>query len=154
MPPRNSTPRGQTASEKEQSRGKGVPTSSTKQASQSSTVRVIEEMRREAKTTISTCTKNEVFLPESWSVLNRWGHQPAWHPLDDHNPRLLRLLLQGAAEFTRLRKDLCITLDDMECAVEFFSSLSALKVGGQDALVCQKRFPMEWGLIKRYAQVG
>jgi hypothetical protein len=57
--------------EKEQSRGKGIPTSSTKQASQSSTVRVIEEMGREAKTTISTCTKNEVFLPESWSVLNR-----------------------------------------------------------------------------------
>ena len=57
--------------EKEQSRGKGIPTSSSKQARQSSTVRVIEEMGREAKTTISTCTKNEVFLPESWSVLNR-----------------------------------------------------------------------------------
>jgi hypothetical protein len=42
----------------------------------------------------------------------------------------------------------------VEGAVEFFSSLSALKVEGHDAIVCQKRFPMEWGLIKRYAQVG
>jgi hypothetical protein len=54
-----------------QSRGKEIPTSSSKQARQSSTVRVIEEMGRELKTTISTCTRNEVFLPESWSVLNR-----------------------------------------------------------------------------------
>ena len=58
-----------------QSRGEEIPTSFSKQARQSSTVKVIEEMGKELKTTISTCTKpgtkNEVFLPESWSVLNR-----------------------------------------------------------------------------------
>ena len=116
MPPRNSTPRGQTASEKEQP-GDGVkesqpsmevmgeasvklkpsasrvsrkdlPNRSYKQpikmARQKST-RVSTKLRppsgkekeqsrgkgRELKTMISTCTKNEVFLPESWSVLNR-----------------------------------------------------------------------------------
>ena len=37
--------------------------------------KAIEEMGKELKTTINTCTKpgtkNEVFLPEGWSVLNR-----------------------------------------------------------------------------------
>ena len=37
--------------------------------------KVIEEMGRELQIMINTCTepgtKNEVFLPESWSVLNR-----------------------------------------------------------------------------------
>ena len=62
--------------------------------------------------------------------------------------------MQGAAKFTRLRRDLCINFDDVEHAVDFFSCLSALQVEGRDAVFCQKRFPMEWGLIKRYAQVG
>ena len=82
MPTRVSTPcrdttkiRPTSGKEKEQSQGKEIPTSSSKQARQSSTVKVIEEMGKELKTTISTYTKpgtkNEVFLPESWSVLNR-----------------------------------------------------------------------------------
>ena len=58
-----------------QSRGKEFPTSFSKQTRQNSTVKVIEEIGEELKTTINTCTKpgtkNEVFLPEGWSVLNR-----------------------------------------------------------------------------------
>ena len=39
-------------------------------------------------------------------------------------------------------------------AVEEYSCLSALDVEDDDALFCQKRFPMDWGLLKRYSQVS
>ena len=41
----------------------------------------------------------------------------------------------------------------MVAAVEEYSCLSALDVEDDDLLFCQRRFPMDWGLLKRYTQV-
>ena len=65
----------------------------------------------------------------------------------------MRHLLQAAARFTQERADSCIRYEDMATAVVEYSCLSALDVEGADATFCQKRFPMHWGLLKRYMQV-
>ena len=68
MPTRVSTPcrdttkiRPTSGKEKEQSQGKEIPTSSSKQARQSSTVRVIEEMG-----TLSLALMSFLSITESW----------------------------------------------------------------------------------------
>ena len=65
----------------------------------------------------------------------------------------MRHLLQAAAWFTHERADSRISYEDMAAAVVEYSCLSALDVEGVDAMFCQKRFPMYWGLLKRYTQV-
>jgi hypothetical protein len=65
----------------------------------------------------------------------------------------VRHLLQAAARFAHERAASRISYEDMAAAVVEYSCLSALDVEGVDAMFCQKRFPMYWGLLKRYTQV-
>ena len=65
----------------------------------------------------------------------------------------MRHLLQAAARFAHERADSRISYEDTAAAVVEYSCLSALDVAGDDAMFCQKRFPMYWGLLKRYTQV-